>query len=83
MTRAAKRDDLTEGANTLRDVADVLAEALAGRNLKPREARALAARIRRAIDALPGNTGPSGGLSTRLRAAADLLDAQAADDSAR
>lgn len=65
------------------EVAAVLAEALAGRNLKPREARALAARIRRVIASLPGDTGPSGGLSTRLRAAADQLEAQAAGDSGK
>jgi hypothetical protein len=62
------------------EVAAVLAEALAGRSLKPREARALAAKVRRVIEALPGDTGPSGGLSTRLRAAAELLEAQAAGD---
>jgi hypothetical protein len=60
------------------EVAAVLAEALSGRNLKPCEARALAAKVRQVIDAMPGDTGPSGGLSRRLRAAADELEAQEA-----
>ncbi len=55
----------------------VLADALAGRRLSPREAHELAAGLR----ALAGSTGPATGPDAALRhhlaAAAALLDAQA------
>ena len=58
-------------------MAAVLAEALAGRRLSRRAARQLAAMLRRVIGALPPGTGNLSGLSRDLKAAADVLDAQA------
>jgi hypothetical protein len=59
------------------EVSAVLAEALAGRRLSRRTARQLAAALRQVTGALPPGTGNLAGLSRRLNAAADLLDAQA------
>jgi hypothetical protein len=60
------------------EVAAVLAEALAGRRLNRRAARQIAATLRRVTGVLPPGTGNLAGLSRRLAAAADVLDAQAA-----
>jgi hypothetical protein len=59
------------------ETAAVLAEALAGRRLGRRAARQLAATLRRVTGALPPGSGNLAGLSRRLDAAADVLDAQA------
>ena len=56
----------------------VLAEALAGRHLTDAERRELAATIRRVTSGLPPGRGPMAGLSKRMDATADLLDARAA-----
>jgi hypothetical protein len=56
----------------------VLGEALAGRRLSRRTARQLAATLRRITGTLPPGSGNLAGLSRRLDAAADVLDAQAA-----
>jgi hypothetical protein len=69
ITRAERADDET---------ATVLADALAGRRLSRRAARQLATSLRRVTGALPPGTGNLAGLSRRMAAAADLLDAQAA-----
>jgi hypothetical protein len=60
------------------EVATVLAEALAGRCLSRRATRQLASTLRRVTGALPPGTGNLSGLSRDLKAAADVLDAQAA-----
>jgi hypothetical protein len=58
------------------ETAAVLAKALRGRRLSPRAARQLAAVLRRITRALPPGTGNLAGLSRRLNAAAEILDAQ-------
>jgi hypothetical protein len=67
ITRAELADDET---------ATVLADALAGRRLSRRAARQLAAALRRVTGALPPGTGNLAGLSRRLNAAANVLDAE-------
>lgn len=55
-----------------------LDEALAGRRLKPKEARRLADDLRQVVRALePDSGGPDAILASHLRAAALLLEAQA------
>ena len=71
--KATTRAELTDD-----ETATVLAEALAGRRLSRRASRQLAATLRRVTGALPPGTGNLAGLSRRIAAAADLLDAQAA-----
>jgi hypothetical protein len=60
------------------ETAAVLAEAIADRRLSRREARELAAMLRRVTGALPPGTGNLAGLSRSLNDAAEILDAQAA-----
>lgn len=60
------------------ETAAVLAEALAGRRVNRRAARQLAATLRRVTRTLPPGSGNLAGLSRRLDAAADVLDAQTA-----
>lgn len=69
--RAAARIEMTDD-----ETAAVLADALAGRNLSRREARQLAAALRAVVEGLPPGTGNLAGLSRRLAAAADVLDAR-------
>ena len=71
--KAINRAELAED-----NTATVLAEALAGHRLSRRAARQLATSLRRVTEALPPGTGNLAGLSRRLAAAADVLDAQAA-----
>ena len=66
ITRAELADDET---------ATVLADALAGCRLNRRAARQIAATLGRVTGALPPGTGNLAGLSRRLVAAADILDA--------
>jgi len=63
--------------------AAVIADALGGRRLSRRAARQLAATLRRVTGALPPGSGNLAGLSRRLDAAADVLDAQAGETSRR
>jgi len=72
------RKAVTRAEATDAETATVLAEALAGRRLSRRAARQLAATLRRVTGALPPGTGNLAGLSRRLNAAANILDAQAA-----
>jgi hypothetical protein len=62
------------------ETAAVLAQALAGRRLSRRSAHQLAATLRRVTGALPPGTGNLAGLSRRLDAAADVLDAHSSAD---
>jgi len=73
------KTDVTPEPSTQTDheTATVLAQALAGRRLSRRAARQLAATLRRVTGALPPGSGNLAGLSRRLAAAADVLDAQA------
>jgi hypothetical protein len=68
------RKAVTRAEATDEETARVLAEALAGRRLSA--AHQLAATLRRVPGALPSGTDNLAGLSRRLNAAANVLDAQ-------
>jgi hypothetical protein len=59
-------------------MAAVLADVLASRRPSRRAARQLASTLRRVTEALPAGTGNLSGLSRDFKAAADVLDPQAA-----